>query len=57
MSETEQEMGAVALAIASQVRTAAITYFDSFEETRSAKEYLDSANEALRYGFLHSVKG
>ena len=53
---TEQEMGAVALAIASQVRTAAITYFDSFEETKSAKEYLDSANEALRYGFLHASR-
>jgi len=53
---TEQEMGAVALAIASQVRTAAISYFDSAEEIKSAEEFRQSAEEALRAGLVRASR-
>lgn len=53
---TEQEMGAVALAIASQVRTAAISYFDSLEEAQATQEYLGAAKELLRSGLVRATR-
>jgi outer membrane protein TolC len=53
---TEQEMGAVALAIASQVRTAAITCLDSSEEIKSAEEFKQSAEEALHAGLTRASR-
>ncbi len=53
---TEQEMGAVALAIASQVRTAAISYFDSIEEAQATREFLGASKELLQAGVVRSTK-
>ena len=53
---TEQEMGAVALAIASQVRTAAISYFDSAEEIKSAEEFRESAEQVVRAGLTRASR-
>jgi outer membrane protein TolC len=53
---TEQEMGAVAIAIASQVRTAAISYFDSIEEAQATREFLGASKELLQAGVVRATK-
>ena len=49
-------MGAVALAIASQVRTAAISYFDSIEEAQATREFLGASKELLQAGVVRATK-
>ena len=41
-------MGAVALGITSQVHAAAIQYFDSLEEIKSARQSLRDSSESVR---------
>ncbi|MFC1836743.1 TolC family protein [Thermodesulfobacteriota bacterium] len=46
--KTQREMAAVALAIASQVRVAAVDYFSSLNEARSAQAMEKSSGDVLR---------
>jgi outer membrane protein TolC len=46
--KTHKEMGAVALGIASQVRTAAVAYFDAMDEVRSTQAALRSSRDVLK---------
>jgi outer membrane protein TolC len=46
--KTRKEMGAVALGIASQVRTAAVTYFDAMDEVLSTQAALASSRDVLK---------
>lgn len=46
-AKTDKEMGSVAIAIASQVRTAALNYFDSLDQLHSAERSLKGSREVM----------
>lgn len=54
--KTQREMGAVALGITSQVRAAALQYFDSMDELQSVQAVLGGAREVLRVAATRTAK-
>ena len=46
-SKTNRELGSVSIAIASQVRTAALNYFDSLDQMQSAEKSLRGSREVM----------